>query len=102
MQEASVIRHHRFGFGIAFAGKQPSFSLRSYLATYKYRKSGASPLELDALLLFAFPFVLTLQKLVALVAFADRSHQFTGLIELHPYIYRSLSDAITLDRKSVV
>lgn len=41
---------------------------------------GASPFALEALLLFALPFVLTLQKFVALLAFGERSHQLQAAI----------------------
>ena len=35
----------------------------------------ATPFELDALLLLALPLLLTLQKLVELLPFGERSHQ---------------------------
>ena len=55
MQEASVIRHHRFGFGIAFAGKQPSFSLRSYLATYIKQKIRREPIGIGRIVVVRVP-----------------------------------------------
>ena len=39
-------------------------------------KPGATPNELDALLLLALPLLLTLQKLVVLLAFGVANHQF--------------------------
>ena len=39
----------------------------------------ATPFELEALLLLALPLLLTLQKLVELLPFGERSHQLFAL-----------------------
>ena len=44
------------------------------LLTRLYVDHGAKPFEFDALLLFALPSVLTLQKFVELLEFGERSH----------------------------
>ena len=42
---------------------------------FELRNPKATPFELLALLLLALPLLLTLQKLVLLLPFGDRSHQ---------------------------
>lgn len=54
---------------------------------------GASRLELPALLLLAEPLLLTLQKLVALLALGERSHQ---LLALPPSDHVRMSGAFAL------
>ena len=43
---------------------------------FELRNPKATPFELLALLLLALPLLLTLQKLVLLLPFGERSHQF--------------------------
>jgi hypothetical protein len=43
--------------------------------SFPYQNPGATPFELDALLLLALPLLLTLQKLVVLLEHGDASHQ---------------------------
>ena len=60
-----------------------------------------TPYVLLALLLFALPSELTLQKLLLLLTFGDRSHQFVADIQSMPYVSqgrflnRFRSDSIT-------
>ena len=71
---AFVLGHQRGCFGI---NRGKHFSFRNGLVLCKilrltetisgFAKSGASPKEFDALLLFALPLVFTLQKLLALL-----------------------------------
>ena len=77
MQEASVSRYRRFVLGL-HSPREILLLLRRvfFLRPVSLLKSGATPLELFALLLFAFPLLFTLQKLVELLALGERSHQF--------------------------
>ena len=56
----------------------PRYDGSAYKPTHSpsSQNPGATPLELDALLLLALPLLLTLQKLVVLLAFGEANHQF--------------------------
>ncbi len=49
---------------------------------FELRNPKATPFELLALLLLALPLLLTLQKLVLLLPFGERSHQFEAAWQL--------------------
>ena len=106
MQEASVPRYRRFVLGL-HSPREVSLLLRRvfFLRPVNLLKSGATPLELFALLLFAFPLLFTLQKLLELLALGDRSHQFIAepgnTLQQYTHItYFTLSFLIRLERSS--
>ena len=49
---------------------------------FELRNTKATPFELLELLLLALPLLLTLQKLVLLLPFGERSHQFEAAGQL--------------------
>ena len=105
---ALLSQFHKPPTRIALAGGTRGFScltlktrLRSrYFWLARYPK-GASPLVLLALLLFAVPLLLTLQKFVALLELGERSHKLladpyqkppaeTALLAGFPYFFKRL------------
>ena len=95
---------------VCFGASQPSGSIAPFnegllSATHSFLKSGATPLELFALLLFAFPLLFTLQKLLELLALGERSHQFAAepgstLQQYTHTTYFTLSFLIRFERSS--
>ena len=79
MQEASGRSHRgkylpfREGFALLLHGL--GFRPSGLLSLICVQDPKATPFELDALLLLALPLLLTLQKLVELLPFGERSHQ---------------------------
>ena len=101
MQEASRCKYQKSIFGMPYGrnhGVHPPSEITDIVFTSQIERllsliqvcvlnlmhhkqlqeSGATPLELPELLLFALPSVLTLQKLFVLPALTERSHQFAG------------------------
>lgn len=92
MQEASAQMYQPFTLGLSPRITPPLnimdivFTIRLIMQVQRRSNPGASPLELLALLLFAEPSVLTLQKLLVFDALGERSHQLTARQKL-PYAF---------------